>query len=74
MLFVQGSRDTFGTPSELQEVLAGLSPQPVLHVVEGGDHSLKISRRDAALQSRSDDEVQRKIAEWMMSVNRANDR
>jgi predicted alpha/beta-hydrolase family hydrolase len=74
MLIVQGSRDAFGTPSELRNNLAALSPPPVLHVVEGGDHSLKISRRDTALQSRSDDEVQRRIAEWMMSVSRADDR
>ena len=33
MLFVQGSRDNFGTPSELNPILAGLSPPPTLHVV-----------------------------------------
>ncbi len=44
MLFVQGSRDAFGTPSELAPVLGSLSPAPTLHVVEGGDHSLKVLR------------------------------
>ena len=73
MLIVQGSRDTFGTPFELQGVLALLSPPPVLHVVEGGDHSLKISR-DAVLQSRSDGQVQQRIAEWLVSLNRGDDR
>jgi uncharacterized protein len=68
MLFVQGSRDTFGTPSELMPVLAGLSPAPMLHVVEGGDHSLKVSRRDSAAQTKVDSDVQRLIAEWMQSV------
>ena len=74
MLFVQGSRDTFGTPSELQGILATLSPLPALYVVEGGDHSLRISRRDTALQSRGDDEVQRRVAEWMLAISRGNDR
>ena len=47
MLFIQGSRDTFGTPSELKPILGSLSPLPTLHTVEGGDHSLKVAGRDA---------------------------
>jgi uncharacterized protein len=74
MLIVQGSRDAFGTPSELEGILAALSPPPSLHVIEGGDHSLKISRRDPALQSESDAGVQRTIATWMLSIIRADDR
>jgi len=74
MLFVQGSRDTFGTPDELTPVLGGLTPPPVLHVVDGGDHSLKMSRRDPAAQERSDRAVQGAIAEWMISVSRAGGR
>jgi predicted alpha/beta-hydrolase family hydrolase len=68
MLFVQGSRDTFGTPSELSPVLAGLAPAPTLHVVAGGDHSLKVSRRDPAVQAAIYDDVQRTIVRWMQSV------
>jgi predicted alpha/beta-hydrolase family hydrolase len=67
MLFVQGSRDTFGTPSELGPVLAGLAPTPVLHVVEGGDHSLKVSR-NPQVQAAAYDDVQRTIVRWMESV------
>ena len=68
MLFVQGSRDTFGTPSELNPVLAGLSPPPTLHAVAGGDHSLNVSRRDQEVQAAVYNDVQRTIAEWMRSV------
>ena len=68
MLFVQGSRDTFGTPSELGPVLAGLVPAPMLHVVDGGDHSLKVSRRDPEVQAAVYDDVQRTIVRWMQSV------
>ena len=67
MLFVQGSRDTFGTPSELAPILAGLSPPPTLHVVAGGDHSLKVSR-DPQAQAAVYDDVQRTIVGWMQSV------
>ena len=66
-LFVQGSRDNFGTPSELNPILAGLSPPPTLHVVAGGDHSLKVSR-DPQAQAAIYDDVQRTIVRWMQSV------
>jgi predicted alpha/beta-hydrolase family hydrolase len=67
MLFVQGSRDNFGTPAELNPILAGLSPPPTLHVVAGGDHSLKVSR-DPQVQAAVYDDVQRTIVRWMQSV------
>src|SRR6185295_7054599 len=44
MLFVQGSRDTFGTPDELRAVFKKHKLSPTLHVVEGGDHSLKVPK------------------------------
>jgi len=66
MLFVQGTRDTFGTPSELKPILASLSPLPTLHHVEGGDHSFKIAGRDARTrQAAVYAEVQDTIVEWI---------
>src|SRR5262245_50166771 len=44
MLFVQGSRDAFGTPDELKPVLSALTPPGTLQIVPGGDHSFKVSR------------------------------
>jgi predicted alpha/beta-hydrolase family hydrolase len=67
MLFVQGSRDTFGTPSELRPVLNGMVPTPTLHVVDAGDHSLKVSR-DPRVQATAYDDVQRTMVQWMQSV------
>jgi len=66
MLFVQGSRDSFGTPEELRPHLAGLAKGTRLYVVEGGDHSLSLPRssgqtRDAIL-GRVADEVAAFIA------------
>jgi predicted alpha/beta-hydrolase family hydrolase len=69
MLFVQGTRDTFGTPSELKPILASLSPWPTLHHVDGGDHSFKIAGRDAkARQAAVYAGIQDTIAEWIQRV------
>jgi uncharacterized protein len=46
MLFVQGTRDAFGTADEIRELLPRL-PSATLHTIEGGDHSFKIGGRGA---------------------------
>jgi uncharacterized protein len=45
MLFVQGSRDAFGTSDELRSVIRELRAPADLSVVEGGDHSFKVPKR-----------------------------
>ena len=45
MLFVQGSRDDLGNADEIREIVRRL-PHASLHVVEGGDHSLALLRRE----------------------------
>ena len=45
VLIVQGERDTFGTPDELQPVIATMKAKVTLHVVTGGDHSLTVRGR-----------------------------
>ena len=47
MIFVQGSRDAFGTPDELRPVLATLAADAELHVVDGADHGFAVPRRGA---------------------------
>jgi len=44
MLFVQGSKDAFGTPEELRPVIRGLKAPADLCVIEGGDHSWKVPK------------------------------
>jgi predicted alpha/beta-hydrolase family hydrolase len=44
MLFVQGSRDAFGTSAEIAAMFPSLE-RAELHEVAGGDHSFKISGR-----------------------------
>ena len=63
MLIIQGERDPFGTPTELQSHIADIKAAVTLHVVERGDHSLTVrSRKPADVQS----EVAGIAAGWML--------
>ena len=61
MLFVQGTRDAFGTPDELASIVSTLQPPPTVHVVDRADHSFKVSKRDPAAQAKVYADVQRAI-------------
>lgn len=45
MLFVQGSRDPFGTADEIRQLLPRLAPATELYEVREGDHSFKVPAR-----------------------------
>jgi predicted alpha/beta-hydrolase family hydrolase len=62
---VQGERDSFGTPAELEPVLATMRAQVTLHVVPGGDHSLVVKGR-----SKNDvlDSVAAAVTEWISAL------
>lgn len=68
MLFVQGTRDAFGTPDELTSVLAALRPPATLHTVAQGDHSFKLARRDSAAQAAVYRAVQDAIVAWIRAL------
>ena len=68
MLIVQGSRDTFGTPSELVPIIGRLPVKATLHVVEGGDHSFTVSRSDRAAQATVLEQIQGTIVHWMRGL------
>jgi predicted alpha/beta-hydrolase family hydrolase len=70
MLFVQGSRDAFGTPAELEPVLAALPRKPTLHVVPGGDHSFKVTRGDRAERAGINADLYRAVVQWIASARR----
>jgi uncharacterized protein len=67
LLVVQGERDAFGTPDELRPFLAPL-PAATIHVVEGGDHSLKVTRRGPVRQEEVFERVQDLIARWIAEL------
>ena len=68
MLFVQGTRDAFGTPDELTPIVQPLQPPPTLNPVPQGDHSFKLSRRDPAAQAAVYTAIQRAIAVWIRAL------
>jgi uncharacterized protein len=65
MLFVQGSRDAFGTPEELRTALADAKAAADLFVVEGGDHSFKVPKRGATPQDAVYNAVLDEIVRWL---------
>lgn len=65
MLFVQGSRDAFGTPEELAPILEALGPVARVYVVEGGDHSFAVPKRSAMPQSKVFGGAQDEITRWL---------
>jgi len=65
MLFVQGSRDAFGTPDELREVIKRLRLPATLHVIEGGDHSFKVPKSSGVPQAQVYENVMETIAGWL---------
>jgi predicted alpha/beta-hydrolase family hydrolase len=65
MLFVQGSRDAFGTPDELRAVMSELKVTADLYVVEDGDHSFKVPKRSAVPQVQVYEFVLDEIVRWL---------
>jgi len=65
MLFVQGSRDAFGTPDELRPIMDELKAAADLCVVEDGDHSFKVTKRSAMSQDQVYDFALDEIVRWL---------
>jgi len=65
VLISEGRRIAFGTPDELAAILGRLSPAPTVHVVEGGDHSFKLGRKDPVRQSAIHADIQKHIVTWI---------
>ncbi|MPY86308.1 MAG: alpha/beta hydrolase [Luteitalea sp.] len=68
MLFVQGSRDPFGTAAELHSVLDGLSAHVTVHVVEKGGHSLTPSKASPISVDQISQQVQDTIVQWVKEI------
>jgi predicted alpha/beta-hydrolase family hydrolase len=68
MLFVQGSRDAFGTPEELRPIISQLEPSADLYVVEGGDHSFKIPKSAGVRQQDVYRAIQDRIETWLRAT------
>ncbi len=64
-LFVQGSRDPFGSPEELAKYTGELGGSFDVHSVTGGDHSLGVTKKVLAEQGKTQAEV---LADAMNAV------
>jgi uncharacterized protein len=64
MLFVQGSRDAFGTSAEIRALLPKLQHATV-HEVAGGDHSFKVSGRGAPKPDAVLDGILDVVKDWI---------
>jgi len=69
MLFVQGSRDAFGTPDELKLIIERLEPRPDLYIVESGDHSFKVLKSAGVGQQEVYRAIQDRIEAWLRAIS-----
>jgi predicted alpha/beta-hydrolase family hydrolase len=72
ILFVQGTRDSLCPLDLLEGVRAKMKTQNVLHLVEGGDHSLRVPKRQlqaiGKTQEDIDEGIFRSITEFTAGV------
>jgi uncharacterized protein len=64
MLFIQGTRDALCDFDRLRPVVARL-PRATLHVVEGGDHSFRLPRRDGKPEESVWSDVVGAVVRWL---------
>jgi uncharacterized protein len=63
ILFVQGTRDSLCPLDLLEGVRAEMKAPTFIHVVEGGDHSLIVAKRQMAAAGETQEEVDERILE-----------
>jgi uncharacterized protein len=68
MLFIQGSRDTFGTTDEIRDLIKRLHLAATLYPIEGGDHSLKVPKKGNPPQAEIYETTMDAIARWLRST------
>lgn len=68
MLFVQGGRDAFGTEEEIRAVIKRLRLPAKIYVVEGGDHSFKVSKRLGVPQETVYETIMDDVVRWIRSI------
>jgi uncharacterized protein len=64
MLFIQGSRDAFGTAEEIRDVIKKERLRATLHIIEGGDHSFKVPKNSKLSQEQVYESAMDAIAGW----------
>jgi len=67
MLFVQGSRDAFGTADEIRTTIKKHCLPATLYVIEGGDHSFKVPKSAGVPQQEVYETGMDEVAAWSQS-------
>jgi uncharacterized protein len=65
MLFVQGSRDAFGTPDELRPIIDAIAQHTDLYVIDRADHSFKVPKSTRVTQNDVYATILDHIARWL---------
>jgi predicted alpha/beta-hydrolase family hydrolase len=61
ILFLQGTRDSLCPLDLLEQVRAEMTAENFLHIVEGGDHSLSVAKKQLQLAGETQDQVNDRI-------------
>jgi predicted alpha/beta-hydrolase family hydrolase len=67
ILFVQGTRDSLCPLDLLERVRQEMKAPNFLHVVEGGDHSLLVRKRDLAAAGETQNDVDQRVLEVIVT-------
>ena len=70
MLFLQGSRDAFGTTDEIQTVIKKHKLRATLYTIEGGDHSFKVPKSTGLTQEQVYELAMDEIVRWLQTTLR----
>jgi uncharacterized protein len=63
ILFVQGTRDPLCPLDLFERVRPEMKTQNVLHIVEGGDHSLRVPKRQLQPTGKTQEDIDQRILE-----------
>jgi predicted alpha/beta-hydrolase family hydrolase len=69
MLFLQGTKDAFGTPDEIQRFIRELKLPARIYVIEGGDHSFKVLKSSPVPQAQVYELAIDEIVRWLTSAD-----
>ena len=62
ILFFQGTRDSLCPLDLLERVRSEMKTENVLHIVKGGDHSLRVLKRQLAAAGETQEDIDQQIA------------
>jgi hypothetical protein len=66
ILFVEGTRDALCPLDLLERVRIGMKTQNLLYTVEGGDHSLRVPKRELQAVGKTQEDIHQRILEAMV--------